>query len=89
MNTGLGAGGSQPDRARSILPDSDGRPRKGANAHEQPKSPAVIRGDTVEEIARHTVRWTSLIVLFASFLGAVMAFNGSWPTNWRVWEGEH
>jgi len=51
-----------------------------------PKSPAVIRGETVEEIARHTIRWTSLGVLLVSFVGAVMAFNGTWPTSWRLWE---
>jgi len=51
-----------------------------------PKSPAIVRAETVEEIARHTVRWTSLSVLAVSFLGAIMAFNGQWPTTWRVWE---
>ena len=51
-----------------------------------PKSPAIVRAETVEEIARHTVRWTSLGVLAISFIGAIMAFNGSWPTSWRVWE---
>jgi hypothetical protein len=51
-----------------------------------PKSPAIVSGETVEEIARHTVRWTSLGVLAVSFIGAIMAFNGQWPTSWRVWE---
>lgn len=51
-----------------------------------PKSPAIIRGETIEEIARHTVRWTSLGVLAVSFIGAIMAFNGQWPTSWRAWE---
>ncbi len=50
------------------------------------KSPAIVRGETVEEFARHTVRWTSLGVLVVSFIGAIMAFNGAWPTSWRVWE---
>lgn len=50
------------------------------------KSPAIVRGETVEEIARHTVRWTSLGVLAVSFIGAIMAFNGQWPTSFRVWE---
>lgn len=50
------------------------------------RSPAIVRAETVEEIARHTVRWTSLIVLAVSFIGAIMAFNGRWPTSWRVWE---
>ena len=51
-----------------------------------PKSPAIVRAETVEEIARHTVRWTSLVVLAISFIGTIMAFNGSWPTSWRLWE---
>lgn len=50
------------------------------------RSPAIISGETVEQVARHTVRWTSLSVLLVSFTGAVMAFNGGWPTTWRVWE---
>jgi hypothetical protein len=52
-----------------------------------PKSSAIVRGETVEEIARHTMRWTSLGVLAVSFLGAVMAFNGRWPTTWQFWTG--
>lgn len=51
----------------------------------QQKSPAIIRAETVEEVARHTIRWTSLIVLAISFIGAVMAFNGRWPTTWQIW----
>ena len=50
------------------------------------KSPAIVSAQTVEEVARHTVRWTSLGVLFLSFVGAVMAFNGRWPNGWRFWE---
>ena len=50
------------------------------------KSPAIVRAETVEELARHTVRWTSLGVLAVSFIGTIMAFNGRWPTSWRVWE---
>lgn len=47
------------------------------------KSPAIISAATVEEVARHTVRWTSLGVLAVSFIGTIMAFNGSWPTTWK------
>ncbi len=50
------------------------------------KTPAIIRAETVEEVARHTVRWTSLGVLALSFIGAIMAFNGGWPDSWYVWE---
>lgn len=50
------------------------------------KSPAIFRASSVEEFARHTVRWTSIIVLIGSFVGSVMAFNGSWPATWKVWE---
>src|SRR5437868_4347998 len=49
------------------------------------KSPAIIRAETVEEVARHTIRWTSLGILLISFIGAIMAFNGSWPTSWQFW----
>ena len=27
------------------------------------RSPAIVSGETVEQVARHTVRWTSLSVL--------------------------
>lgn len=50
-----------------------------------PKSPAIIRTETVEEVARHTIRWTSLVVLLTSYVGAIMAFNGRWPTSWQFW----
>lgn len=50
------------------------------------KSPAIVRAATVEEFARHTVRWTSLGVLVVSFIGTIMAFNGKWPSTWRFWE---
>lgn len=53
---------------------------------QRPKGTAVVRGETVDELARHTVRWTSLIVLAVSFIGAIIAINGRWPTTWRVWE---
>lgn len=40
----------------------------------------------MEAAANHTIRWTSLIVLAASFLGTIIAINGRWPTSWRFWE---
>lgn len=54
---------------------------------QRPKGTAIIKGETVDEMARHTVRWTSLIVLAVSFIGAIIAFNGKWPDTWHVWEG--
>ena len=51
----------------------------------QRKSTAIIREQTVNEAARHTVRWTSLAVLSGSFVGTIMAFNGGWPTSWQLW----
>src|SRR5215213_7254684 len=50
------------------------------------KGTAVVRGETIDEVARHTVRWTSLLVLAVSFIGAIIALNGRWPTTWRFWE---
>jgi hypothetical protein len=54
---------------------------------QRPKGTAIIKGETVEELARHTVRWTSLFILVASFVGAIIAFNGRWPDTWHLWEG--
>lgn len=47
-----------------------------------PRSTAIVKGSTVDEIARHTVRWTSLVVLLVSFTGAIVAVNGAWPSPW-------
>src|SRR5687768_14916220 len=49
------------------------------------KPTAILRGDTAEAAANFAIRWTSLIVLAASFLGTIMAINGRWPTSWQVW----
>lgn len=57
-----------------------------AGGPQRPKGTAIIKGETIDEVARHTVRWTSLIVLAVSFIGAIIAFNGTWPTSWRFWE---
>lgn len=51
-----------------------------------PKSAAIVRGVVVEEAARHTIRWTSIGVLFLSVAGTIAAFNGAWPRSWRFWE---
>lgn len=40
----------------------------------------------MEALANHTIRWTSFIVLAASFVGTIVAINGRWPTTWRFWE---
>lgn len=53
------------------------------------KSTAIVSGAAVEEFARHTVRWTSIGVLAISFVGAIMAFNGRWPTTWSFWTHIH
>jgi hypothetical protein len=50
------------------------------------RSSAIIRGATVEKVATQTIRWTSLAILACSFVGAIIAFNGRWPSTWRVWE---
>lgn len=50
------------------------------------KSPAIVSAEAVEEVARHTVRWTSLGILGLSVAGTIMAFNGRWPTSWRFWD---
>lgn len=47
-----------------------------------PRSAAIVKGSTVDEIARHTVRWTSLGLLVVSFVGAIIAINGAWPSPW-------
>jgi hypothetical protein len=53
---------------------------------QRPKGTAIVSDATVREVARHTIRWTSFIVLAVSFIGAIIAFNGSWPTSFRFWE---
>ena len=63
----------------SVRSAPTGSPQRG-------KGTAVVKGSTVDEVARHTIRWTSLLVLAASFIGAIITFNGRWPTTWRVWE---
>jgi hypothetical protein len=47
-----------------------------------PRSAAIVKGSTIDEIARHTVRWTSLGLLVVSFVGAIVAINGAWPNPW-------
>lgn len=47
-----------------------------------PRGTAIVKGETIDEIARHTVRWTSLVVLLVSFIGAIVAINGAWPSPW-------
>ncbi len=51
-----------------------------------PRGPAIIKAETVDRIALHTVRWTSIGILAVSFIGAIIAFNGRWPTTLRFWE---
>lgn len=52
-------------------------PEKGTT--DAPKIYGHHSGETVEQVARHTVRWTSIIVLVVSFIGAIVAINGRWP----------
>jgi hypothetical protein len=53
---------------------------------QRPKGTAIFKEQTINEVARHTVRWSSIIVLLFSYAGASIAFNGEWPTTWRFWE---
>ena len=59
--------------------------KKGANTVSRAKPTAILRGETAEAAANFTIRWTSIIVLAASFIGTIMAINGRWPTSLQFW----
>lgn len=51
-----------------------------------PTRTAIIPGEAVEAAYIHTVRWTSVVVLVVSFVSAMIALNGHWPTPiYAVW----
>jgi hypothetical protein len=54
------------------------------NVHSRPyksraSDTAIVDSDTVERVAAHTVRWTSLGVLIVSYIGTTLALNGGVP----------
>jgi len=51
-----------------------------------PRGTAIVKGETIDAVYAHTVRWTSVLVLVVSFIGAMVALNGRWPTPiYAVW----
>ena len=55
--------------------------------HEKRKPTAIVSGEGAERAANSVIRYTSIIVLAASFVGTIIAINGRWPTTGQFWTG--